>query len=333
MKAIGFQRYGVAEVLEEVNLPEPTLAPNQLLIQVAAAGVNPADWRLRAGQFKFFMRPSFPFVPGSEIAGIVADVGSDVTRFRPGHRVYAMLPTLAGGGYAQYVAVHEKAVALAPAKLTLGQAAAVPLTALTALQALVGKAQVQPNMQLLIYGASGGVGHFAVQIARTLGAKVIAVCSQHNVEWVRGLGADQVIDYTKQDVTRQLNKYEVVFDAVNQLPLLKALGMLRRDGKFVSVNPILAAISPLSQLGLLRGRTVTGLVVKPCGTDLENMRGWLETGQVRPIVERYYPLAEAAAAHRHSESKRVRGKLVLVVDERLAMQEPPTTGSLSVEEH
>lgn len=225
MKAIGFRRYGDAGVQEEVVMPQPALAPNQLWIHVAAAGVNPADWRIRSGQFRLFMRPSFPFVPGAEVAGIVAEVGEGVTNFRMHDRVWAMLPTLSGGGYAQQVAVDETAVAHVPEELALGEAAAVPLTALTALQALSTIAQLRPQERVLIYGASGGVGHFAVQIARALGAEVTAMCSGRNVEWVKSLGAERVIDYTQEidfaqnHRSRQLTDFDVVFDAVNHSTL------------------------------------------------------------------------------------------------------------------
>ncbi len=317
MDAFGFQQYGSADVMERLELPRPAPQSNELLLRTAAAGINPADWRIRNGQFRFFIRSGFPFVPGSDVAGVVEAVGADVTRFQPGDRVYAMLPTAAGGGYAEYVTVAEEAAAHAPASLTLAEAAAVPLTSLTALQALRDKADLQPQQQVLIYGASGGVGTFAVQIAKSMGACVTGVCSSRNVDFVRALGADAVIDYTTEDVISGETHYDIVFDAVNHFPTRQAGKTLKRGGVLVSVNPI--AANPLSRLrARLGGWRIESILVKPKGTDLETLAQWIDAGQMSPVIEQTYPLTEVAVAHRRSETERTRGKLVLIVDEKLA---------------
>lgn len=316
MHAIGFHSYGSADVLELLDVPMPTLADDQVLIRVAAAGINPADWRIRNGQFKLFMRSPFPFIPGSDVAGVVVKVGSAVTRLRPDDAVYAMLPTATGGGYAEYAAVAESAVALMPSNLSFVDAAATPLTALTALQALRDKAALQPDQQVLINGASGGVGTFAVQVAKAMGARVTAVASGRNEELVRSLGADEFRDYTREDVTREA-QYDVVFDAVNMFPWRKARRVLRRGGTLVSVNPVLA-IPVFRLVARLGGWRLRSLFVQPSGADLETLNTWINHEQVRPVIEQCYPLADVQAAHRHSETERVRGKLVLIVDEQLA---------------
>ena len=317
MEAVGFRHYGPAEVLEPLEVERPPVEPDTVLIRVAAAGVNPADTLLRSGRLRLATRSKLPFVPGADVAGLVESVGPAVTRFRPGDAVYAMLPSTAGGGYAEYAAVVESGVAPAPPGLSLAEAAAVPLTGLTALQALRDKANLGTDDHALINGASGGVGTFAVQIAKVMGARVTAASSGRNVELVRGLGADEVIDYTRQDVTAGGKSYDVVFDAVNVLSARRSRRALRNDGVFVTVNPLIGMLSPGWLARFRGGRRVESVFVQPNGADLETIGAWISSGRVSPVIDRSYALSEAAEAHRYSESKRVRGKLVLVVDERL----------------
>jgi NADPH:quinone reductase-like Zn-dependent oxidoreductase len=266
-----------------------------------------------------FVRLKLPFIPGLDIAGIVAEVGSAVTGFRAGDAVYAMLPNTTMGGYAEYAAVAESNVAHLPSNLTFTEAAAIPCAALTALQALRDEAQVKPETRVLIYGASGGVGSFAVQIAKTLGAHVTALCGGRNVEFVGSLGADEVIDYTQTDIMAEKKRHDVVFDAVGVYPFGKWKRILHPRGTLVTVNPILG--NPIQKL-LARfdtdRRQLKSLLVQPSGTDLEILNDWIASGKLRPIIDQCYPLAKAAEAHRYSETKRVRGKLVLIVDQQQA---------------
>jgi NADPH:quinone reductase-like Zn-dependent oxidoreductase len=319
MKAAGFWGYGPAEVLGPLNRERPEIGSDTVLVRVAAAGVNPADWLLRSGRLRFVARSRLPFVPGADVAGVVEEVGRAVTRFRPGDAIYAMLPSVAGGGYAEYAAVAEDAAALVPPNLSLAEAAAVPLAALTALQALRDEATLGPGDLVLVNGASGGVGTFAVQIAGALGARVSAATSARNAALVRGLGAEEVLDYTSEDVTAGEARYDAVFDAVGAYPFRRWKRVLRRGGVAVTVNPVLG--NPAARL-VARvvggGRRLGSVFVKPGGPDLETIAGWISSGEVRPVIDKTYPLSEAAVAHRYSESKRVRGKLVLIVDERLA---------------
>ncbi|MCU0493803.1 MAG: NAD(P)-dependent alcohol dehydrogenase [Chloroflexaceae bacterium] len=318
MQAIGFRRYGPADVLEPLTLPRPALAPDAVLVHVAAAGVNPADWRLRDGQFKRVMRLQLPFIPGSDIAGVVSAVGSAVTRFQPGDRVYAMLPLAQGGGYAEYATVPEQQLAAAPATITLAEAAAMPLAGLTALQALRDRARLRSGEHVLIYGASGGVGTFAVQIAKAFGARVTAVCSGRNATLVRGLGADAVRDYTQEDVAAGAERYDLVFDTVYRHKFRAWKGALTQQGRLVTVNPLLenGTIGWLAER--IAGYPVTGLVVRPGGADLAELAKLISTGQVRPVIERTFTLAEASLAQQHSATERTRGKLVLIVHPVLA---------------
>ncbi len=316
MKAIGFHRFGPADVLEMLEVPKPRVTPSSVLIRVAAASVNPGDWQIRNGRFRFFIRSRMPFIPGADVAGIVETVGSEVTRFKAGDAVYAMLPLAAGGGYADYAVADEKLVAPVPSNISLQEAAAVPLAALTALQALRDKARLQSGLQLLINGASGGVGLFALQIAKIMGAQVTAVCSERNAELVRSLGADEVRDYTREDVTTGNAHYDAVFDTRDNHSFWQWQRILRPKGVLVSVNPVLS--NPATRLLFaLRGKRIESIFVQPSGADLETLNKWIATGQLRPVIDRYYALTDAVEAHRYSETKRARGKLVLLVNEKL----------------
>lgn len=325
MRAIGFRQYGAEDVLEPLAVARPSVASDTVLIRVVAAGVNPADWRFRSGQFRRAIRLKLPFVPGADVAGIVEAVGPAVTRFRPGDAVYTMLPTKNGGGYAEYAAASEAAVALIPPNLSFAEAAAVPLTALTALQALRDKAELQPGAHLLIHGASGGVGTFAVQIAKAIGARVTATCSGQNVERVRSLGADEVLDYTRHDVTAGANAYNVIFDAVDAYWFRRWRPVLRPGGTFVTVNPLVGMITPGWLAAFRGGRRVKSVFVQPSGADLETLSRWIAAEQVRPVIDQTYPLADAAAAQRYSATQRVRGKLVLIVDQQRALAHATST--------
>jgi NADPH:quinone reductase-like Zn-dependent oxidoreductase len=318
MRAVGLRRYGPPEVLETLEVERPEPAPDGVLIRVAAAGVNPADCLLRSGGLRFVARQKMPFVPGADVAGVVEAVGPDVTRFRVGDSVYAMLPNTAGGGYAEYAVAAEGTVAAMPPGLAFEEAAGVPLAALTALQALRDEANLSAGDHVLVNGASGGVGTFAVQISRAIGARVTAVSSGRNADLVGGLGADEFLDYTREDVTAGEPRYDAVFDTVNVLPFRQARRVLKPNGVFVTVNPFIGRLSPGWLARFRDGRRIESLLVRPDGGDLERVGVWIGAGEVAPVIERSYPLADAVEAHRRSESRRARGKLILVVDEELA---------------
>ncbi len=320
MKAFGFRRYGAPGVLEPLEVEKPEPAADGLLIRIAAASVNPADWLLRSGQLRFGVRLKMPFVCGSDVAGIVEAVGPAVSRFQPGDAVYAMLPAVAGGGYAEYTAVAERDAAKLPSGISFMEAAAVPLAALTALQALRDKAGLGSGDDVLINGASGGVGTFAVQIAAAMGARVTGASSGRNAELVRGLGAEEVLDYTREDVLAGGERYDAVFDAVNVLSFRGVRRVLRPDGVFVTVNPVLGKLSPRWLARLRGGRRMESVLVRPSGDDLETLSRWISEGRVKPVIDRSYGLADAVEAHRYSEEGRARGKIVLVVDDPLAKE-------------
>lgn len=313
MRAVGFHRYGPADVLEPLVVPRPRADPDGVVVRVAAAGVNPADTYLRAGRFRFLRRLRLPFVPGSDVAGTVVEVGPGVGGVRVGDRVFAMLPAFVGGGYAEYAAVPERDLAPIPGGLDLHEAAGVPLAALTALQALRDRARVQPATRVLVNGASGGVGSFAVQIAAALGARVTGVCSGRNADLVRDLGADDVRDYTLESAIPD-DPVDVVFDAADTGAFRSWRPALRPGGVLVTVdigkgNPVARLVARATG----GGRRLTSLLVQPSGEDLATVAAWIDDGRVRPVVERTYPLEQAADAHLASETRRTRGKLVLTV--------------------
>jgi NADPH:quinone reductase-like Zn-dependent oxidoreductase len=313
MKAVLYHRYGGPEVLEYADLPEPAIGDRQVLIKVHAAGVNPVDSRLRRGAPRIpFLR--WPRIPGVDIAGEIVRVGRSVTRFQPGEAIYAMLsPFSSSGGCAEYAAVPERAVARKPGKLTFEEAAAVPLAALTALQALRNQGRIARGHDVLINGASGGVGSFAVQIARVYGAEVTAVTSRHNMEFVQTLGANSVIDYASEDFTVSPSRYDLIFDAVGLRSFRTCQHALRPKGTYVSTLPKLSTVIRMMTGPLAGGKQARVLTVRARGTDLEQLTTWIEAGQVRPQIDRILPLSKTAEAHAYSEGGHARGKIVIDV--------------------
>lgn len=317
MRGVRFAAYGGPEMLELKDLPLPVPGRGQVRVRVAAAGVNPSDWRLRSGQFKRFVRIRLPFVPGSDVAGIIDAVGVGVTGWQRGDAVFAMLPTKEGGAYAEQVVVSTDTLAAAPVGRTLAEAAALPLAGLTALQAL-SRAELGVDDELLVYGAAGGVGSLAVQLARAAGARVTAVSSTSHLDLVRELGAQRVIDRTTTDIRTESVGYDRVLDAANGLSLREARRLLRPGGVAVTVNPAAGLLTPDWLAWTRGGRRLRSVLVKPDAADLRTLAHHVSDGRVRPVIARRFRLEDAAAAHRESEGMHVRGKLVLVVDPHLA---------------
>ena len=321
MRAIAFSTYGSAAVLTVQERPLPVPGPGQVRVRVAATSVNPADWRLRSGQFRRFLRIALPFVPGCDVAGVVDALGPGVGGTAGiGDAVVALQPTTVAGAYAEHVLVDAATLAAAPAGLPLGEAAALPLCGLTALQALA-RAGLVPGDRLLVHGAAGGVGTLAVQIGQLLGAEVTAVCSASARQLVAGLGAGRVLDRERDDLAAT-GPYDVVFDAVDALPFRRARRLLRPGGSAVSVNPFAEKLAP-DWLAFTRGgRRLRSVLVRPDAAGLATLAGWAAEGRLRPVVERSCPLEQAVQAHERSETGRVHGKLLLVVDQALAAHVP-----------
>jgi NADPH:quinone reductase-like Zn-dependent oxidoreductase len=323
MKAIVYHEYGSPDVLELREIDKPVVEDDEVLVRVRAASANPADWHFMRGQ-PYIMRPQSGLrrprnsVLGRDISGQVEAVGKDVTRFRPGDEVFGDVET---AGFAEYRCVTEGFLGPKPANLTFEQAAAVPLAALTALQGLRDAGQVQPEQKVLIIGASGGVGTFAVQIAKWLGADVTGVCSTRNVEMVRSLGADHVIDYTQEDFTQSGQKYDLIFQlAGTRSPsdcrrALTPKGTLvlssgESDGRWIGpVDRIIKAVA----LSPFVSQKLGSFLAKPNEEDLQFLKELIEAGKVKPVIGRRYPLSEAPEAIRYLEEGHARGKVVITV--------------------
>ena len=320
MKAIIYTNYGSPDVLQLKEIEKPTPKENEVLVKVHAAAANPADWHLmRAEPFvarleNGLLKPKHTRL-GADMAGRVEAIGKNVTQFQVGDDVFGELPLNALGSYAEYIAAPEELLALKPARLSFEQAAAVPLAGFTALQGLRDKGKLQPGQKVLINGASGGVGTFAVQIAKALGAaEVTGVCSTRNLELVRSIGADKVIDYTQTDFTRSGQQYDLIFDAVGN----RSVADLKRALTPTGIGSVagFTSMALLFQHMLLGGKKV-GLMAtaKANQKDLLILKELLETGKIVPVIDRRYPLSETAEAIRYLESGRARGKVIVTVVE------------------
>ena len=323
MKAIVQAKYGSPDVLELQDIEKPVVKDDEVLVRVRAASANPADWHFMRG-LPYIMRPQAGLgkpkngVLGRDIAGQVEAVGKDVTGFRPGDEVFG---NPEAGGFAEYTAVSEGALGLKPANLTFEQAAAVPLAALTALQGLRDEGQVQPEHKVLIIGASGGVGTFAVQIAKSFGADVTGVCSTRNVELVRSLGADHVIDYTQEDFTQSGQKYDLIFQlAGTRSPVGLRLALTPKGTLVLSsgesggrwIGPVDRIVKAVVLSPFVSQKLGTFLM-KPTRDDLQFLKELIEAGKVTPVIDRTYPLSEVPEAIRYLEEGHARGKVVVTV--------------------
>lgn len=320
MQAIYQQRYGGSDVLTFGELPQPTIKPHQVLVEVHATSVNPRDWLIRSGKYQLqFLVPSFPLVLGSDVAGVVVAVGAKVKNFKQGDHVIALKnPNDGLATYAQYVAVDEQALALKPSTMSFEEAGGLPLCSLTAWQALVDIGKVKEGYKVLIIGASGGVGTFAVQIAAALGAAVTAICSTANHDLVLGLGAEKAIDYKSENYKASLSGFDVVFDCIGRENLNTCRGLLNDGGIYVSTvpSPLNLKLTLLTALKhrLWPNTKRSGVVmVKSRATDLRHITDLIHRQQLRTVIDTTFPLAAATQAHDLSRSLRAKGKIILKV--------------------
>lgn len=333
MRAVVCDRYGGPEVLQIAdNIPVPRAGDTGVLVRVHASSVNPVDWKLREGWLSPLWKLRFPVIWGCDFSGIVEEKGPAVTLFQRGDEVYGFKHGKVGqtyrGTYAEYVVVPEKCLARKPANLAHEQAAAVPLAAVTAWQAMVGQGRIQPGQKVLVHAAAGGVGVFAVQIAKIFGAYVAATASTHNQEFLRQLGVDQPIDYTTERIEHRLSRYDLVLDGVGESVWPASLKVLKPGGKLVTLalpipkppaskmkffSSVIACVAWTSLAALARGKRLLITQVKPRGGDLEKLSAFIEAGKLRPVIAKIYPLEKIAEAHRESEAGHVKGKLVLQI--------------------
>jgi NADPH:quinone reductase-like Zn-dependent oxidoreductase len=314
MKAIVYERYGSPDVLELRDVEKPTVTDDGVLVRIRAASANPYDWHFMRGK-PLFARAMFGWSKpkshafGADLAGEVEAVGKSVTRFRPGDSVFGE----GAGAFAEYACVPERWLAKKPANLTFEQAAAVPMAGVTALQGLRDSGKIQAGQKVLILGASGGVGTFAVQITKSFGAEVTGVCSTKNVEMVRSIGADHIVDYTREDFTRSGARYDLLLDTIGNRSLRECRRVLAPKAVYVHVGGRMARVLALPIVSPFVSQNLVQLIAKRNAADLEILKGLIEAGKITPVIDRTYPLSEVPAAIRYLETGHARGKIVIAV--------------------
>ena len=324
MKAIVCTKYGPPDVLQLQEVAKPTPKADEVLVKVHAASVNAYDWHLLTADIFLvrlmgggLLRPK-KAIPGVDIAGRIEAAGSNVKQFRPGDEVFGDISACGNGGFAEYVSVPENALALKPATLSFEEAAAVPMAAVTALQGLRDEGRIQPGQKVLINGASGGVGTFAVQIAKAFGAEVTAVCSTRNLDMARTLGADRVVDYTKEDFTRNGRTYDLILAANGYQPLSAYKRALSPQGIYVMAGgkpgQIFQAMLLGSWMSENGGKKLGGFTAQANQKDLVMLKELVEAGKVVPVIDKRYSLSEAAEALRYLGAGHARGKVVITVE-------------------
>lgn len=332
MKAFVVDRYGKGNPLRAVDLPEPELRTDEVLIEVHATAVNQLDSKLRNGEFKLILPYRTPFVLGHDVAGVVSRVGAGVRQFKVGDEVYARPDDFRIGTFAEFVAVKEDSVAIKPKNLTMAEAASIPLVGLTSWQALVEIAKLRKGQKIFVQAGSGGVGTFAIQLAKHLGATVATTTSAGNVALVRSLGADVVIDYKKEAFETHLRDYDVVLNSQDGYTLKNSLAVLKPGGHIVSISgppdprfaeelklpwfvrQIMRVLSfSVRRQAQRRGLHYAFLFMKPSGSQLRQITKLIESGAVRPVIDKIFPFEATAEAMAYVDSGRAKGKVVIKV--------------------
>ena len=332
MKVFIVDRYGRKDGLRAGEMPDPVLREDEVLVQIHAAGVNLLDSKIRNGEFKLILPYRPPFILGHDVAGIVVRVGPRVRQFKPGDEVYARPDDFRIGAFAEYIAVKENSLAIKPKELTMEEAASIPLVGLTAWQALIEKANLKKGQKVFIQAGSGGVGTFAIQLAKHVGATVATTTSTANVELVKSLGADVVIDYKKDDFERLLRDYDVVLHSQDQKTLEKSLRVLKGGGKLISISGppdpefgeeiqspwYVKLIMRLLGFGIRRKArrhnvSFSFLFMKASGRQLREITRLIDSGVIRPVVDRVFPFELTNEAMAYVEKGRAKGKVVVKV--------------------
>jgi NADPH:quinone reductase-like Zn-dependent oxidoreductase len=330
MKALILKRYGKADQVAFADIPRPAIKPDEMLVQVYAAGLNPIDNMIPTGAFKPIIKLKLPATMGSDLAGVVVEVGSRVTRFKVGDAVFASIFDLGAGSLAEFAAVPEYAAALKPANLDFVQAASIPMVGLTSWQAFNERARLKPGQKVFVPAGAGGIGTFAIQLAKHLGAKVGTATSTGNVDLVRSLGADEVVDYKKQEFEDVLRGYDAVLGTIRGDALEKSLRIVKPESTVVSlIGPPDAAFARARGMnflmrfvfGLLSGKIIrlakkhdasyTFLFVRPDGRQLAKIGELLEASHIRPVIDKVFPFVQAKEGLAYLETGRAKGKVVV----------------------
>jgi alcohol dehydrogenase len=330
MKAFILDRYGSADGVRAGEMPDPQLREDDVLVQVHAAGVNLLDSKIRTGEFKLILRYGLPLILGHDVAGVVVRVGSRVHRFKPGDEVYARPADGRIGAFAEFIAIKEDDVAVKPKALTMEEAASIPLVGLTAWQALIERANLRKGQRVLIHAGSGGVGTVAIQLAKHVGATVATTTSTANVDLVKSLGADIVIDYKKEDFAHVLRDYDVVLHSLDKVTLEKSLRVLKPGGQLISMSgppdaAFARSIGASWVLRMIMGALSYGITAKARhrqaqysflfmranGGQLTEITSLIDDGIIRPVVDRVFPFASTKEAMAYVEAGRAKGKVVV----------------------
>lgn len=307
MKAVTIHEFGGPEELLYEDMPVPEFGPGEILVKVHATAINPVDWKIREGQTKGNIK--FPFILGWDVAGAVEATGNLVSRFKTGDLVFALADFTRNGAEAEYVVVKTDAAAHIPSTISIEEAAATPLAALTAWMMLFDKANLQPGQRILIHAASGGVGSFAVQLAKIAGAFVVGTTSDENIDYVKFLGADEVIDYKSEDFSKKFNDYyDVVLDTIGGETQKKSFKVLKKGGVLVTTVQI-----EDKNLAEKYGVTLQSGLVMPNGSRLQEIAGLIDEGKLKIFIDKTYDLKEVRAAQEYSQTGKVRGKIIVKV--------------------
>jgi NADPH:quinone reductase-like Zn-dependent oxidoreductase len=342
MKSFIVDRYGKKSALRAADVPAPELGENEVLVQVHAAGVNLLDSKIRDGEFKLILPYKLPLVLGHDVAGVVVRVGSGVRQFKPGDEVYSRPDDFRIGAFAEFIAIKEDSVAHKPKSLSMEEAASIPLVGLTAWQALVEKANLKKGQKVFIQAGSGGVGTFAIQLAKHLGAFVATTTSAANIDWVKRLGADVVVDYKKDDFEKVLDDYDVVLNSQDATTLEKSLRILKPGGKLISISgppdpnfaeqissPWFVESMRLLSFGIRRKAkrrnvSYSFLFMKANGLQLSAITSLIESGAIRPVIDRAFPFESTNEGMAYVESGRAKGKIVVRVKSPITSAGMPT---------
>ena len=313
MKAVFIEKYDGPEVLIYGDLPKPVVGDSELLIKVFATSVNPVDWKLRKGMLRFLPGQKLPKILGGDISGIVEEAGKDVEEFKTGYEIYGLISAAKGGGYAEYAMAKPHQISLKPKNISFEEAATIPLAALTAYQSLKRLGKLKVGDKILVNDCSGGVGHFAVQIAKAMGANVTGVCSTKNIELAKILGADKVIDYTNENIFSENITYDIFFDAVANQSFWKVKKHLNKNGRYVTTLP---SVSKLLNLffNIFSSKKGKMISVKSFPEDLRFLSELIKSDKLRTVIDTAYKLKDSKEAHIHSETGRVVGKLAISIN-------------------
>lgn len=314
MKRVEYFEYGGPEVVKVVEVDKPRPSKGEILVKVVASSINAVDWKNRQGRFRFMSGLFKPRTKqGFDVAGIVEDTGDDVSDIRIGERVIGQLGNLQGGAFAEYVVLKKKQFYRAPCRFSFHELAGIPMAATTAWQAMFENAHLKSAAHVLVNGASSGVGHYAIQIAKAYGAHVAVVCSGKNFDFCRSLGADTLIDYQNEDFARREARYDIIFDVVNNRSLAQVKHIMNRNAIYIGTTPTVTLLWSVLKTSF-GSKNAKFVAVRPNTTALQDIHRLVEEGKLRTKIDRIFELSEIAEAHRYSESSRTCGKVIIHVE-------------------